>query len=385
MKPEIIEQIEGYTEIKKDLEVARKYGPDPDIYKGEVLEYVNRLHPSKISLKVTDIREETPSTKTLRLSAAHRHLPPFQAGQYITLYVTIDGIRTSRAYSISSPPNQAGYYDITVRRVEDGLVSNYLLDRVSVGDMIESSGPEGTFHFNPIIHDTDMVCLAGGSGITPFYSMIREVVEAGLDRKITLFYGSKNTDDIIFHDELSRIAERFDSINYIPVIEEPSSGYSGATGFISADLIKKEAGNVREKSFFICGPQNMYNFCLPELENLGISRRKIRKEMFGSPINIWEYPGWPQEVDKEKTFSVSVNNSTSFEAKASESLLSAMEKNGVIVPSLCRSGECSMCRVKLAKGTVFQPQGTPVRESDRRFGYIHTCVSYPLEALEIII
>jgi ferredoxin-NADP reductase/ferredoxin len=385
MKEEIIKQLDGYDDIIKEIEVSKKYGTDFSLEKGMVEKYIKLLHPKRMEMRVSDIIDETPSSKTLRLVSTDNYLPPFQAGQYIALYLEIDNIRTSRPYSISSQPNQTGYYDITIRRVEKGLVSPFLLDRVKRGDILESSGPEGNFYYNPLIHDKTMVCLAGGSGITPFMSMIREIVDCGLERSVYLLYGSSSTDDIIFHDELSRISNRFDNITYIPVIENPPDGYSGKCGYITSDIVKEVLGDVGDKTFFLCGPQAMYDFCLPEIEKLNIPRRKIRKEMYGAPDNIWEYPGWPSEVKRDGAFTVKVSGSKPFKAVASEPLLASLEKNGIVVPSLCRSGECSMCRLKLLSGKVFQPQGTPLRKSDRQFGYIHSCVSYPIEDLELLL
>ncbi len=385
MKQEVIEQLDGYEDMIKEIEIARKYGSDFTSEKGAVAAYINRLHPARLNLRVSDIFDETASTKTLRLIAVEQELPPFQAGQYIALFLEIDGILTSRPFSISSQPNQTGYYDITVKRVENGLVSNYLLDRVNRGDELVSSGPEGNFHFNPIIHKNTMVCIAGGSGITPFMSMVREIVDCGLDRTVHLFFGNRTDDDIIFHEELTDLSERFDNINYLPVIEDPSAGFEGACGFVTGQLIRELIGEIADKSFFICGPQGLYDFCLPELEGMGIPRRKIRQEMYGAPLNIWEYPGWPQAVDADDTFVVKLSDGRQFEASARESLLVALEKNDAVVPSICRSGECSMCRVKILSGKVFQPAGVPVRKSDRQFGYVHACMSFPIENLEILI
>jgi ferredoxin-NADP reductase len=269
--------------------------------------------------------------------------------------------------------------------VDDGLVSTYLLDEAKIGDKLTSSGPQGTFLFNPLIHEKTTIFLAGGSGITPFKSMIEEIVSRGLDRTVYLFYGSKSIDDMIFHDRLSQISSKYDNINYVPVIEAPATGYSGETGFITADLLKKRCQTAEKKTLFICGPQGMYNFCLPEIETFGIPKRKARREMFGTPIHIWEQEGWPSKVSKTDEFSVTVNGSDTIKAVAGESLLVSLEKTGHIVPSLCRSGECSKCRVKIVSGKVYQPPGTPVRKSDRQFGYVHSCVSYPLGNLEILL
>lgn len=385
MKKGIWQEFDGYDEIIVEIEAGRKLGAGDFFGKIPVNHYINRLHPATMRLSIADIIDETPSTKTIRLVSENGYLPPFQAGQYISLCLEVDGIWTSRPYSISSAPNQVGFYDITVRRVEDGLVSNYLLDQVTKGKVFESSGPGGHFHFNPLIHDKTAVCIAGGSGITPFMSMIREIVECGLDRTIYLLYGNKTWDDIIFHQELSHISERFDNIHYHPVIEETANNYEGLTGFINADLIRKTVGDLTDKTFFLCGPQGMYDFCLPELDKLGIAKRKRRKEVYGTPLNIQEYPGWPQTINADDVFQVSVNSEIQFEMPACEPLLGALEKNGILIPTVCRSGECSMCRVKILSGKVFQPAGTPVRKSDRKYGYIHACVSYPLEDLEILI
>ena len=380
-----MEQLNGYDDIIKEIEIARKYGSDFTSEKGAVAAYINRLHPARLKLRVSDIFDETATTKTLRLIAVDQELPPFQAGQYISLFLEIDGIRTSRPFSISSQPNQMGYYDITVKRVENGLVSNYLLDRVNRGDELVSSGPEGHFYFNPLIHKKTMVCIAGGSGITPFMSMIREIVDCGSERTVHLFFGNRRDDDVIFDTELTDISNRFDNITYIPVIEDPSDSFQGACGFVTGQLIRELIGDSGDKSFFICGPQGLYDFCLPELEGMGIPRRKIRQEMYGAPLNIWEYPGWPQTVDANDTFAMKLSDGRQFEASAREPLLVALEKNDAVVPSICRSGECSMCRVKILSGKVFQPAGVPVRKSDRQFGYVHACMSYPIENLEILI
>ena len=113
--------------------------------------------------------------------------------------------------------------------------------------------------------------------------------------------------------------------------------------------------------------------------------RKIRKEVYGPPVKISESKGWPDKINESDEFELNIKGHKNIKVKAGVSLLTSLENAGVIVPSVCRSGECSMCRLKLVSGEVFQPEGTPVRKSDRDFGYIHSCVSYPLSDLEILI
>ena len=385
MTKRIFEDFDGYEDIVKEREYSRKYGIAYSAGSHAVEPFINRYHPAKLALRVQDIIQETPSTKTLRLISDDGYLPPFLAGQYISLPVEVDGIRTSRPYSISSPPNQIGYYDITVRRVEGGLVSNYLLDHVSKGDAMITSGPSGHFYYNPLFHGKEMICIAGGSGITPFMSMICEVVEKGLDRTIFLFYGIRNLDDAIFHDRLRSLASRFEEFHYIPVVENPQEGYGGVSGLITADLMRKISGNPDDRTFYLCGPQGMYDFCISECKKLGVPDRKIRREVYGAPVHIRHDSGWPGDIKAEDLFDVKVMGKGVVKARAGTPLITTLEKEGILVPSICRSGECSMCRVKVVSGKVFQPAGALVRKSDRKFGYVHACVSYPLEDLEIVI
>ena len=385
MKKGIWEDFDGYDGINEEIRAGRLAAGKRSFELDYADPYIERLHPHRLDLTVADIIQETPTAKTFRLVSADRYLPPFQAGQYLSLIIEIAGIRTTRPYSISSQPNQIAYYDITVKQVKNGLVSNFLLHHVRIGDTLTVSGPQGNFYFNPLVHDQNMICIAGGSGITPFMSMIREIVERNLPREVTLFYGNRHPDDIIFHEQLTRISDRFDRIRYIPVIEKASEDYQGQCGLITADLIKETAGTSENTTFFLCGPQGMYDFCLPQIEHLGISRRKIRKELYGPPLDIRKEPGWPQEIENDRLFSVSVKGGQTISAPATVPLLVSLEKNGVFPPSICRSGECSMCRIKILSGRVYQPPGTPVRKSDHQYGYVHTCVSYPLEDLEILL
>ena len=144
-------------------------------------------------------------------------------------------------------------------------------------------------------------------------------------------------------------------------------------------------GNPEGKTFYLCGPQGMYDFCVSECGKLGVPHRKIRREVYGAPLHISRAPGWPGDIGEEDLFEVNVVGRTAFQARAGTPLMATLEKEGILVPSICRSGECSMCRVRVLSGKVFQPAGALVRKSDRKFGYVHSCVSYPLEDLEIMV
>jgi ferredoxin-NADP reductase len=379
------QEIEGYHDIAAEIAVLKKYAVERTGERGLGDRIIGRLHPKRLTLRVSEIRKETDSTITLRLVSADGYLPPFQAGQYINLFVKMGGIRTARPYSISSAPTQTAFYDITVRRVAEGFVSNYLLEDVKTGDCFESTSPEGYFYYNPLFHGKDLIFIAGGSGVTPFVSMIREVTDRGLDRRIHLIYGSRDPEDIIFREELEDRAARHKNLTFMPVISEPSPGYHGCTGFITAELIRKLAGETIGKMFYLCGPEAMYRFCLAELEKLGIPKKRIRQEPYGPPKDITAEPGWPTSLPGETAFHLTIRDGKTIAALAKEPIMISLERAGIVIPNACRSGECSLCRTKLLSGEVFQPQGAKVRKSDRRFGYIHACLAYPLTDLEIMI
>ena len=382
--PNIKTQIEGYDAISQENEILRKYARDWTVARGRVAAAVNRLHPPRLDLRIARILEETASTRTLRLVAADGgYLPPFQAGQYINLFVEIGGVRTSRPYSISSPPTQTAYYDITVRRVPDGFVSIYLLDEIAAGQRLASTGPAGTFHHNPLFHGDDLVFIGGGSGITPFMSMIREVTDRGVNRKIHLIYGSRTEDDIIFAEELRQRAAAFANLTVSTVISEPGADYAGLRGFITGELLQDLLGGTAGKMFYLCGPEAMYTFVRAELARMAVPGRRIRVEVYGPPADVTTQPGWPQKVRAADRFKVSVPGGDPVTVVAGEPLMAGLERAGRPLNACCRSGECSLCRTRLLSGRVFHAPGAKLRKSDAISGYIHPCMAYPLSDLEL--
>jgi len=214
-------------------------------------------------------------------------------------------------------------------------------------------------------------------------SMLREVTDRGLARRIHLIYGSRTLDDVIYHAELSERARRHANFTYTLVISEPAPGYEGLGGFIDAQLLKRVHPDFSTAMFYLCGPEAMYAYCLSELEKLGVPRRRIRTEVFGPPKDVTAQPGWPEGIKADDRFTVVVKGKGTLQARAAEPLMAALERAGIVLPALCRSGECSLCRTKLLAGRVFQPAGVKLRKSDRQFGYIHPCLAYPLSDLEI--
>ena len=369
LKRQIIAQTSGKRKIS-------------EAYLSKARNIINEMHPTRIPLKVSDIITETNTTKTFRMVATKGKLPIFRAGQYINLSVNIDGVLTSRPYSIASAPGKP-YLDITVRRMEGGFVSHYLLDRVKVGDEFEASGPAGNFYYEPLIDSSNLVFLAGGSGITPFMSTIREVTEKKLPVNIHLIYGSRSPEDIVYRTELENIARKHSNIRVDYVISEPPPGWTGYKGFLDKSMITSLVGKLDGKTFFLCGPAQMYELCESALKSLNIKARRIKKEVFGPPRDITTEPGWPG-ISPQKEFDVvEVRSGRKLKAKAGEPLMISLERAGIVIPAVCRSGECTACRTKLVSGKVFAPARVKHRWIDEKSNYIHPCMSYPLENLQI--
>lgn len=370
-------------EILENIRVMRSVSADK-ISCENVAAASERLHSKSLSLLVSSVFDTGKNAKVIRFVSENGYLPPFEAGQYINIFTEIDGVRTSRPYSISSSPKQRAYYEITVARIKDGFVSDFLLDDVKVGDKFEANGPAGVFRFQPVFHSRKSLFLAGGSGVTPFLSMTREIVDAALDRDVVMLYGCRSSEGALYDKELRLYSEKYPNFKYHLVISEKDDSWNGETGFIDRNLIKRLVPDYAERTCYICGPQVMNDFCKTELQELGLSEKQIRREMFGTRCDIQNEPGWPENLTGDEVFNVKIGERI-IPAKSGESLLTALERSGVRMNVCCRSGECSLCRVKLVDGKVFLAKGTLQRYADEKYGYIHSCKAYPISDLEIII
>lgn len=370
-------------EILENIRVMRSVSADK-ISCENVAAASERLHSKSLSLLVSSVFDTGKNAKVIRFVSENGYLPPFEAGQYINIFTEIDGVRTSRPYSISSSPKQRAYYEITVARVKDGFVSDFLLDDIKVGDRFEANGPAGVFRFQPVFHSRKSLFLAGGSGVTPFLSMTREIVDAALDRDVVMLYGCRSSGGALYDEELRAYSEKYPNFKYHLVISEKDDSWNGETGFIDRNLIKRLVPDYAERTCYICGPQVMNDFCKTELQELGLPEKQIRREMFGTRRDIQNEPGWPENLTGDEVFNVKIGERI-IPAKSGESLLTALECSGVRMNVCCRSGECSLCRVKLVDGKVFLAKGILQRYADEKYGYIHSCKAYPISDLEIII
>lgn len=307
----------------------------------------------------------------------------FRAGQYISVLLNIGGSLVTRPYSICSSPALAkeGKIAITVKENPGGFAADFILGSWAVGDKVTVSGAEGTFYYEELRDSANVIALAGGSGITPFLSMAKAIRDGIEDFNLTILFGSRTKDAVLFGDELDGICAECEKVKVVYVLsEEEADGCE--KGFITAELIKKYAPENNDYSLFICGPEAMYKFLEGETEKLGLAKGRIRRELLGVSKNIAERADYPAEC-KGRVFKLTVlQGCEKYEttASADETLLTAIERAGIAAPSRCRSGECGWCRSKLVSGSVYTPEENDGRRfADIKFGYIHPCACFPTD------
>ena len=346
---------------------------------------VNRLaqsmHPKMQKAVVSEIiSRKDANTYVLKADK----LAYFRAGQYVSVRLQIGDAVTARPYTLAASPALAleGQYQITVKKAQDGFVSDYILSHWEVGTEVTLSGPEGPFSYEPIRDEAEVVGLAGGSGITPFMSMAYAILDGTEDFRLTLLYGSRTKADILYAEELEKICAATDKVRVIHVLsEEDAEGYEH--GFIGADLIRKYAPGTY--TLYICGPRAMHDFLADELPKLNLDQKHIRREFVPAPSSP-EYFG-SYTADSSQVFRLkllALGEETEIPLRADEPVLTAIERAGIAAPSRCRSGECGWCRSRLISGKVFIPDSMDGRRlADAGAGYIHPCSSWALSDLEM--
>lgn len=352
-----------------------------------------KLHPIVqygIIVKVIEAKDAKTFLIAPNKGKGCNELAYFRAGQYISVDLNINGATLSKPYTLSSGPKDAlgendNTYSITVKATKDGYASKYILENWAEGTEISLSGPLGDFYYMSLRDAKDVVALAGGSGITPFLSMANAIAAGIEDFNLTIIYGSRTADNILLKDELdSAVKKANGKVKVVHVLsEEKVEGFEN--GFINAEVVKKYAPK-GDYSVFVCGPKAMYNFVEGVIKELGLPKRRARFELSGEYGEPSQDPKYPQEVlEKEFKIGVTIHGErTEITCKAKQTIMSAIEAAGIKIPSKCRSGACGWCHSRLVSGDVFIPEKVDGRRAaDKKFNWVHPCVTYPLSNVEI--
>ena len=231
-----------------------------------------------LEMPVEQATMELPDTKTIRLKWPDGHNPEFKTGQFITLYWP-DTTNYKRAYSLSSCALDRGFYEVTVKR--DGKMGTRIVDWAKVGDKMFVIPPVGKFL---PVYEKELVCIAGGSGVTPFRAFVREATKRKLDTKITVLYSVRTTNDIIFNDEFHKLEldnPQFDF--YVTCTRlHPEDPWTGRRGRITAEWVKEHIHDLSNTVFYACGPNELVGFAEHVvLTDLQVPKEQMKTEKWG--------------------------------------------------------------------------------------------------------
>ena len=233
--------------------------------------------------KITDI---THDIKEVLMDIGDEEIV-FEAGMYVQLvippYGKIKGT-TQRAYSMSSRPSDKHHIELLVRLVPGGIATSYVHENLKEGEDIKVIGPFGDFKRS----DTSaaMICVAGGSGMAPFKSILYDMFENGdTDRAVWYFFGARTEKDIFYLDELNELDKKWENFHFVPALSEPmeGGGWKGETGIITDVLdiyLKRKVGPDVEKEGYLCGSPGMINACNKVMTDNGIPLEKIYYDKF---------------------------------------------------------------------------------------------------------
>lgn len=378
----------GQVKLREKMIAAADDSLPTSVYNANVL--AAQLHPGVQHAVVSKVEEHGDAKSYVLVpdeQAGTKKLAYFRAGQYVSVALDIGEAKLNRPYTIRSCPKDAlnGSYTLTIKHTPNGFASEYILNNWAVGTKVTLSGPLGEFYYQDLRDAKSVVALAGGSGITPFYSMAAAIADGTEDFDLTILYGSRTKASILLGKELEDIAARSKGRVKLVNVLSDEEAEDCEKGFLTAELIKKYAPE-GDYSVYICGPKAMYRFLEGELAKLNLKARRIRKEVpgeYGDPTGDEAYPA--QAAGKTYNITVMIRGEAqNVPCRADETLLSAMERAGVRAPSHCRSGECGWCHSRLVSGKVYIPEDNDGRRlADKKFGWIHPCRTYPLSDITL--
>ena len=328
-------------------------------------------------LRVKDVVRETHDASSFvldvpdELRATFRYRP----GQFCTFRVRVEGHEQLRSYSMSSAPATDDDLTVTVKRVEGGLVSNWFLDRLDVGDVVEVTKPGGVF----CAQDTERPVLAfcGGSGITPVMSIAKQVL-ATTSRSVRLLYANRDRDSVIFEAGLGALGDAH------PGRLGVRHHFDSGGGFLTADDVRGFSGaDAGKADCYICGPGPFMDLVEGVLLELGVPPEHIFLERFlveqqekedaaVAPADAAGAAGLPDEVTV-----ILGGKKVAVKYQPGDTVLETARRGGLRPPFSCESGNCATCMAFLKEGSVTMRANNALTPEEVEEGWILTCQSLP--------
>jgi ring-1,2-phenylacetyl-CoA epoxidase subunit PaaE len=315
------------------------------------------------------------------------NLMSYRPGQHGVFSFSVGEKRLSRTYSFHTSPFLDDELAITVRAVEGGLVSNFLRDASAEQIQITLEKIAGEFTLEPSQDiKRHLIMFAGGSGITPIFSMVRSVLHNEPRSTISLVYSNRKHDNIIFNSELQTLAEEFSTrlkIYHIITQEDniPSEFPVFYKGRLSKLIVKKIVKTILAEinyhiEYYLCGPYSFMQLIEESIRSVSEDRAKINKEHFFVPDQqpSFDPTAFPdreiilQLKDGERTLTV----------PSGKSILQASLENRIPVAYSCTEGQCGTCRAKLVSGEVKLRRNHILTDEELRDGQILLCQGFPV-------
>ena len=336
--------------------------------------------PRFVPLTVVDVVEETADARSFvfEVPEAERESFFYRAGQYCTFKVKIDGVTQLRCYSMSSSPDIDEPLRTTVKRVDDGVVSNHLNDALRVGNKILATPPAGTFCLDAA--DTrPIVAFAGGSGITPVVSIAKTAL-AATERPVHLLFANRDAHSVILGDELDALAaakpDRLDVVHH----------HDDATGYVTALQIREFLGSSLDVAVYLCGPTPFMDLVESTLAELGHDPALLHTERFVNATidNAAIDPSPDADASPvagaadTATIGLTLNgHQQTIDHHAGETILEAARRAGLSPPFSCQAGNCATCIAELSDGEVTMRVNDVLTPDELAEGWILTCQSLP--------
>ena len=224
----------------------------------------------------------THDIKQLRIKLVEPESIEFISGQYVQLRAPAYGDNPEpvyRAYSVSSSPNDKSAIELIIRKVPDGICTTYVFEHLKEGDEVFFNGPYGDFRLSE--NDKEMMWIAGGSGMAPFWSLVRYMDEEGIERPCTYFFGALQQRDLFFLDELAEFEKKHEWFKFLPALSKPDEGseWDGESGLIT-EVVDKHMGDGKEKEGYLCGSPGMIDASVKVLTGNGMPEEQVYFDKF---------------------------------------------------------------------------------------------------------
>lgn len=305
----------------------------------------------------------------------------FAAGQALTLRRVIDGVEHRRTYSISSPVGSRPR--IGVREIPDGLFSHWLVHEVRPGDVIQVQRPSGSFRADPE-QPARHLCIAAGSGITPMLSIASSVV-AQAGSSVTLLYGNRATNTVMFAEELADLKnahhERFELIHVLSREPRDVELFSGRLEGDRLRTILSELVPLSDiEHVWLCGPLEMLEESRAVLDELGVPKERIHFELFYVDAPPPQLRHTDAVVEGETaTLTVVLDGcSTTATVPKTTTVLDSAQAKRPDLPFACKGGVCGTCRAKVTCGEVEMARNYALEDAEVEQGFVVTCQSFPI-------